>query len=140
MYLYCYSRPCAEYCFQLSEEHTPPAIEAPQLGLMFTGILLRELAQIMLAWCSEGEYDTPSMKPTSSESGNYVEEAFFGGVIGGWWKRKEVGNFAKLFKIIIAYRKGVRSTGTWEIGTPVFAILILASNLMLKICPLLRQQ
>ncbi|EDR13881.1 uncharacterized protein LACBIDRAFT_321528 [Laccaria bicolor S238N-H82] len=59
-------------------------IDPSQIIASYIAVLLHELAHCLLVWWSRGDCRTPDFGPLLRESGEFVEEAFLGGVLEGW--------------------------------------------------------
>ncbi|EDR02102.1 uncharacterized protein LACBIDRAFT_295499 [Laccaria bicolor S238N-H82] len=60
--------------------NTPITVGPARLSLMFIAIFLHELAHSALVWYGRGVCDSPQIGGIEREGGNYVEQAFFGGI------------------------------------------------------------
>lgn len=95
-------------CLMLSAKSAPyrQRIDASQIIASYIAVLLHELAHRLLVWWSRGNCRTPDLGPLLRESGRFIEEAFLGGVLEGWWAKDKGGDFQHLRKVIIRTRSG----------------------------------
>lgn len=81
-------------------------IDASQIIATYIVVLLHELAHRILVWWSRGNCHTPDLGPLLGESGRFIEEAFLGGVLEGWWDKDREGQFKYLRDLVIETRSG----------------------------------
>lgn len=60
--------------------HSPIAASPSRLGLMFIAVFLHELGHSALVWYGRGVCDSPYLGGIEREGGNFIEQAFFGGI------------------------------------------------------------
>ena len=73
---------------------------------MYIIVLLHELGHRLLVWWSRGDCHTPDLGPILQESGCFIEKAFLGGIMEGWWDKNRVGEFKHLQEIVIQTQPG----------------------------------
>lgn len=95
-------------CLKPSTKAAPykKRIHPSQIIATYIAVLLHELAHCLLVWWSRGNCHTPDLGPLLRESGCFIEEAFLGGVLEGWWAKNREGQFKYLRKIVIETRSG----------------------------------
>ena len=79
-------------------------ISAEKLSLIIASTIFHELAHYLTLWWSQGHCRTPVIEPVSEEGGNFIELRIFGGVVMGWWRENEIGNFRRLREIGVMTR------------------------------------
>jgi hypothetical protein len=77
-----------------------------QIIATYIAVLLHELAHCLLVWWSRGNCRTPDLGPLLRESGCFIEEAFLGGVLEGWWDKNREGQFKYLRSLVIETPSG----------------------------------
>lgn len=122
-------------CLKLSTKAAPykKRIHPSQIIATYIAVLLHELAHCLLVWWSRGNCHTPDLGPLLRESGCFIEEAFLGGVLEGWWAKNREGQFKYLRKIVIETRSG-RFLELDHISATVFYKRFNASTIFCSAC------
>lgn len=75
------------------EELTICSLTVSEMRLMFTCMVIHEVAHCVVIWWGKGQYDSLRLGEETKEAGIWIEHEIFGGLPECMWTKGLVGSF-----------------------------------------------